>query len=1010
MATLFSPSAARKRFGEYRNVYRVFRPGIKLTWLERDSPNEILEAVCDQSTPSNPITVFHINNPYVFPQRAAANTYIKQLFQVLGLPMISWDTDFAGALEPQHDSRILQIAPSLYHQSHVMLGLLKRYNWTDFSIITTTDPGYEEFVNAIRTQVKETENIPRFAPSGVPNFRFKLLSKIIISDATNTTNTREDLRKLFDTDTRIILLHSNSRGSKEIIDLAVELGLTGKEYMWIITSSAIARGRSYAYRGFPFGLFAVSYERELKAMQDSLVRAVNIWMEGLKLMARQRLTATANLSPGFTCNDSNHLYWKDGKTVYRYLKDVIIRGTDPVKFTDNGVLKYTEFKILNVQRKGPIHRDFVEVGKWTSVGIEMQDITWPGEAAGPPKGKPEKYHLRVVTWKEEPYVMYRNQNSDGLCDTGTVPCRVYPRDEDTNIRTGNTTVIKCCAGLSIDLLKSLAQQLDFDYELFEMPDGQFGSEDNRTGEWNGVIGGLQSKQADMAITSLKITPERSEAVDFSVPFLETGITIIVALREGAISPTAFLEPYDYPAWCLILLFSVHATGTSIFIYEWLSPYGLNQGGKSPLREHKFSLFRSFWLIWAMLFSAAVSTDTPRGVSSRFLANIWALFALVFLASYTANLAAFMITKEEYYDLSGIQDWRLRTPYATKPPFKFATLPNDTTEINMLKNHRTMAEYMKRFNKPTVKQAIIALKKQEIQAFIYDATVLQYYVGKDDGCRLRAVGKWYAMSGYGVGFPKGSPWVEKVNEAMLDLQDSGEIERLKKFWLAGVCHKKQKKEMSSQTLGILNFTSAFILLGGGMFLGAVLLILEHLYFRFGRKTIRKWDKCGCCSLVSLSMGKSLNFEQSVMEAIDLHKRHKCKDPICETQLWKVRHELDLALLKISNLQNQIARRNAEDSNEVWKYDPESTRQQNGLPRHRNKGDRKSNHSDNLQSDPLTGKEAEAQLEKENIGSASGTQSEDDDIGEGEGRMGKNRRHDGNYYMGVGKGMDIESVIY
>lgn len=42
------------------------------------------------------------------------------------------------------------------------------------------------------------------------------------------------------------------------------------------------------------------------------------------------------------------------------------------------------------------------------------------------------------------------------------------------------------------------------------------------------------------------------------------------------------EPYDYPSWCFILVFSVHATGAAIFIYEWLSPRGLNRG-TTPLR-------------------------------------------------------------------------------------------------------------------------------------------------------------------------------------------------------------------------------------------------------------------------------------------------------------------------------------------------------------------------------------------------------------------------------------------
>lgn len=85
----------------------------------------------------------------------------------------------------------------------------------------------------------------------------------------------------------------------------------------------------------------------------------------------------------------------------------------------------------------------------------------------------------------------------------------------------------------------------------------------------------------------------------------------------------------------------------------------------------------------------------------------------------------------------------------------------------------------------------------------------------------------------------------------DFGCTGGMERLQKFWLAGVCRKNSdRKGDRSLPLEILNFTSAFILLAGGMVFVVLLLICEHIYFKFLRVNLRKWDHGGCCSLVSL----------------------------------------------------------------------------------------------------------------------------------------------------------------
>lgn len=89
----------------------------------------------------------------------------------------------------------------------------------------------------------------------------------------------------------------------------------------------------------------------------------------------------------------------------------------------------------------------------------------------------------------------------------------------------------------------------------------------------------------------------------------------------------------------------------VFTYIIISLSGL--GGPS------FTVGKSLWLLWALVFNNSVPIQNPRGTTSKIMVLVWAFFAVIFLASYTANLAAFMI-QEQYIDtVSGLSDRKVR---------------------------------------------------------------------------------------------------------------------------------------------------------------------------------------------------------------------------------------------------------------------------------------------------------------------------------------------------------------
>ncbi|KAK2585547.1 hypothetical protein KPH14_010189 [Odynerus spinipes] len=879
---------------------------IKSTMLRlTPSPTAILNSLCKDFLSLNVSAILYLMNYEQYGRSTASAQYFLQLAGYLGIPVIAWNADNSGLERRASQSNLqLQLAPSLEHQTAAMLSILERYKWHQFSVVTSQIAGHDDFIQAVRERISDMQD----------TFKFTILSAVQVTEAS-------DLLELVNSESRVMLLYSTREEATHILKAAEDYKITGENYVWVVTQSVIENLQSPSQ--FPVGMLGVHFDTSSESLISEITTAVKVYAYGVEDFVNDPKNVHRSLNTQLSCEGVGESRWNTGDLFFKYLKNVSVEGDQGkpnVEFTQDGVLKAVELKIMNLRPGVSKQLVWEEIGVWKSwekEGLDIKDIVWPGNTHTPPQGVPEKFYLKITFLEEPPYINLAPPDPvSGKClmDRG-VHCRVAKESDmvemDIQSAQKNESFYQCCSGFCIDLLQKFSEEIGFTYELVRVEDGKWGTLEN--GKWNGLIADLVNRKTDMVMTSLMINSEREAVVDFTVPYMETGIAIVVAKRTGIISPTAFLEPFDTASWMLVGIVAIHTATVMILFFEWLSPSGFDmkvkpsgapQKLKNPSPNHRFSFCRTYWLVWAVLFQAAVHIDSPRGFTARFMTNVWALFAVVFLAIYTANLAAFMITREEFHEFSGVDDHRLAKPWSHKPMFKFGTIPWSHTDSTLAKYFKEMHIYMKAFNKSSVAEGIEAVISGEMDAFIYDGTVLDYLVAQDEDCRLLTVGSWYAMTGYGLAFSRNSKYLQMFNKRLLDYRDNGDLERLRRYWMTGTCKPGKEVQKSSDPLALEQFLSAFLLLMMGILLAAVFLLLEHLYFKYVRQHLAKSDGGGCCALFSLSMGKSLTFRGAVYEAQDILRHHRCRDPICDTHLWKVKHELDMARIRIRQLEKDL----------------------------------------------------------------------------------------------------------
>ncbi|CAL8311074.1 unnamed protein product [Arctogadus glacialis] len=320
-----------------------------------------------------------------------------------------------------------------------------------------------------------------------------------------------------------------------------------------------------------------------------------------------------------------------------------------LSFTEDGYQQNPKLVVIVLNKE----REWEKMGKLDNRSLTLKYPVWPrfnsfGDA------EMDDNHLSIVTLEEKPFVIVEDvERLTGTCMRNSVPCRKHIKDNTTE--AGGTYIKKCCKGFCIDILKKIATYVKFTYDLYLVTNGKHGKKINNV--WNGMVGEVVYKKAVMAVGSLTINEERSEVIDFSVPFVETGISVMVSRSNGTVSPSAFLEPFSASVWVMMFVMLLLVTAMAVFMFEYISPLGFNRNlaqGRDP-HGPSFTMGKAVWLLWGLVFNNSVPVQNPKGTTSKFIVSVWAFFAVIFLASYTANLAAFMIQEEFVDQVTGLSD-------------------------------------------------------------------------------------------------------------------------------------------------------------------------------------------------------------------------------------------------------------------------------------------------------------------------------------------------------------------
>ena len=307
-------------------------------------------------------------------------------------------------------------------------------------------------------------------------------------------------------------------------------------------------------------------------------------------------------------------------------------------------------------------------------------------------------------------------------------------------------------GADIDLWRLLAGKMVVDYEFVECT----GVADK--------LNRLRDGQIDVAIGGITVTEEREEMFDFTHSAINTGLDILILRSDSASLLTFFSALFTKNKLMVMagVLLLIVVAGHIIWLVERTS-----KRTTTTFSHHYFpGVFEGMY--WALITASTIGygDKVPKRWVGRILAGFLIIIFLPIFGYFIAQLSSDLTVQSLKHYINGPEDLAGR---------KVAVVKGTTSEKYM----EELPAYL--YGYDNIEKAYEALLAATVDAVVYDAPVLLYYANGEGKDRVSVVGKKFAPQDYAIAVSPGSEWREKINRALLALEESGDAARIRSKW-------------------------------------------------------------------------------------------------------------------------------------------------------------------------------------------------------------------------------------